>query len=65
MHRYQPRIHIVQHDELDKPTSSSNSSTKQKTFTFAETQFMAVTAYQNHRVNFKQTLNYECFRLLN
>jgi hypothetical protein len=49
MHRYQPRIHVVQHDEIDKPGSSS---TKQKTFTFAETQFMAVTAYQNHRVGF-------------
>jgi hypothetical protein len=48
MHRYQPRIHIVQHDEINKAGSSSD--TNQRTFAFTETQFMAVTAYQNHRV---------------
>ncbi|KAI6240076.1 hypothetical protein M3Y99_00492200 [Aphelenchoides fujianensis] len=46
MHRYQPRIHVLIHDE-NLPAGSEVKM--QRTFTFAETQFMAVTAYQNHR----------------
>ena len=47
MHKYQPRIHIVQADD------SSPSALRKSTFTthvFTETEFMAVTAYQNPRV---------------
>ncbi|KAI6188482.1 hypothetical protein M3Y98_00359800 [Aphelenchoides besseyi] len=47
MHRYQPRIHIVVHDE---DLQSKSEVKMQRTFVFTETQFMAVTAYQNHRI---------------
>lgn len=40
MHRYRPRIHVLKHDE---PNST-------QIFEFPETTFIAVTAYQNHRV---------------
>ncbi|XP_065055304.1 T-box transcription factor TBX5-like isoform X2 [Rhopilema esculentum] len=46
MHKYQPRIHIVQADD------SSPTALRKSTFTthvFTETEFMAVTAYQNPR----------------
>jgi len=46
MHKYQPRIHIVQAED------SSPSALRKSTFTthvFTETEFMAVTAYQNPR----------------
>lgn len=46
MHKYQPRIHIVQADD------SSPAALRRSTFTthvFVETDFMAVTAYQNPR----------------
>lgn len=48
MHKYQPRMHIVQADD------SSPSALRKSTFTthvFTETDFMAVTAYQNPRVS--------------
>ncbi|XP_032239131.2 T-box transcription factor TBX3 isoform X2 [Nematostella vectensis] len=46
MHKYQPRIHIVRADDgykypLNQPF---------KTFTFPETTFIAVTAYQNEKI---------------
>ncbi|XP_041669410.1 MAX dimerization protein MGA a isoform X3 [Cheilinus undulatus] len=45
MHRYLPRLHVVQ---TDKPTKDINlNSTAVCTFTFPQTEFMAVTAYQN------------------
>ncbi|CAI4230303.1 unnamed protein product [Auanema sp. JU1783] len=40
MHRYRPRIHVVRHDVV----------LGRKTFYFEETSFIAVTAYQNHRI---------------
>lgn len=43
MHRYQPNLHIVVHAEGPGLTCRS--------FTFPNTAFMAVTAYQNHRVS--------------
>ncbi|XP_071618047.1 T-box transcription factor TBX10, partial [Heliangelus exortis] len=48
MHRYQPRFHVVFVD----PRRDSERFAHQnfKTFSFPETQFMAVTAYQNHRI---------------
>ncbi|VDD90245.1 unnamed protein product [Enterobius vermicularis] len=42
MHRYQPNLHIVVHAEGPGLTCRS--------FTFPNTAFMAVTAYQNHRI---------------
>lgn len=41
MHKYRPRIHIIEQDD----------SQKRHTFSFEETEFIAVTAYQNHRVS--------------
>ncbi|XP_069486174.1 T-box transcription factor TBX1-like [Ambystoma mexicanum] len=48
MHRYQPRFHVVFVD----PRKDSERYAEQnfKTFVFEETQFTAVTAYQNHRI---------------
>lgn len=44
MHRYQPNIHIIVSD-------STGEYVCKNTFVFPETAFMAVTAYQNHRVS--------------
>ncbi|XP_020894665.2 T-box transcription factor TBX3-like isoform X2 [Exaiptasia diaphana] len=46
MHKYQPRIHIVRADEGYKYPPNSPF----KTFTFEETPFIAVTAYQNEKI---------------
>ncbi|KAK7887175.1 hypothetical protein WMY93_026796 [Mugilogobius chulae] len=45
LHKYQPRLHIVEVSE-DGVEDISNEH-KTQTFTFPETQFIAVTAYQN------------------
>ena len=55
MHKYQPRLHVVVCDEdvpnTDHDTRVENLRTELvRQFTFQETSFMAVTAYQNHRV---------------
>ena len=52
MHKYQPRFHVVlDNQEKSTMTSELGASTDHvKTFVFPETQFMAVTAYQNHMV---------------
>ncbi|VDD94436.1 unnamed protein product [Enterobius vermicularis] len=53
MHKYQPRVHIVRR-RRDKPLEQTVSFDLQneeyKTFQFPETQFMAVTAYQNQLI---------------
>ena len=47
MHKYQPRFHIVQTDDVRKvPWCEA------RTFVFKETEFIAVTAYQNEKVFF-------------
>ena len=47
MHRYQPRLHVT----YTPPKHEDSELTENfKTFIFTETRFMAVTAYQNHRV---------------
>lgn len=48
MHRYQPRFHVVFVDP--RKDSERYAQENFKSFIFTETQFMAVTAYQNHRV---------------
>ena len=48
MHRYQPRIHIMVAQGQHKPVSINDGPVK--TFVFEETQFTAVTAYQNQQV---------------
>lgn len=61
MHKYQPRFHVIL-DESEKGNSRANLHEMNKdhlrTFIFAETQFMAVTAYQNHMVCVVQSM---CF----
>lgn len=55
MHKYQPRFHVIL-DESEKGNSRASLHETNKdhlrTFIFPETQFMAVTAYQNHMVSF-------------
>lgn len=46
MHRYQPRFHVI----YDTNSAETSEGKNFKTFIFPETQFIAVTAYQNHRV---------------
>ncbi|PRD26299.1 UNVERIFIED_CONTAM: Transposable element Hobo transposase-box transcription factor TBX2 [Trichonephila clavipes] len=45
MHKYQPRFHIVRADDISKLPFK-----KFRTFTFEETFFIAVTAYQNQKI---------------
>lgn len=47
MHRYLPRLHVVQTDKAAKDIKLNGSSVV--TFTFPQTEFMAVTGYQNSR----------------
>ena len=44
LHKYQPYIHLV------KMTSNPTKQLQINSFTFEETQFIAVTAYQNDKV---------------
>uniref|UniRef100_A0A8C7QYQ7 Eomesodermin-like protein b n=1 Tax=Oncorhynchus mykiss TaxID=8022 RepID=A0A8C7QYQ7_ONCMY len=44
LHKYQPRLHIV---EVTEGLEDMSSDPKTQTFTFPENQFIAVTAYQN------------------
>ncbi|XP_032365458.1 T-box transcription factor TBX1 [Etheostoma spectabile] len=48
MHRYQPRFHVVYVD----PAANSHLNAYRNfcSFSFPETRFLAVTAYQNHRI---------------
>ncbi|XP_055328870.1 T-box transcription factor TBX2-like isoform X2 [Paramacrobiotus metropolitanus] len=45
MHKYQPRIHVIRADDL-----ASFNYTAFNIFTFPETMFIAVTAYQNEQI---------------
>ncbi|XP_043930718.1 T-box brain protein 1 [Protopterus annectens] len=45
LHKYQPRLHVVEVNE--DGTEDPNQPGRVQTFTFPETQFIAVTAYQN------------------
>lgn len=49
LHKYQPRLHIVEVTEDGVEDMSSDAKTQ--TFTFPENQFIAVTAYQNTDVS--------------
>ena len=48
MHRYQPRFHVVYVNQKNEDVSATENF---KTYIFSETKFIAVTAYQNHRVS--------------
>jgi len=45
MHKYQPRFHLIRASDFFKMAYSCF-----RTYTFMETQFIAVTAYQNEKV---------------
>ncbi|UYV64465.1 H15 [Cordylochernes scorpioides] len=50
MHKYQPRIHIVRYKDGQLSTITNLEQEDFKTFIFEETQFTAVTAYQNQLI---------------
>lgn len=56
MHKYQPRVHIARADD-----SYKHPFCNFKTFTFVETQFIAVTAYQNEKVQTLFVIQTVCF----
>lgn len=47
MHKYQPRFHLVRANDILKLPYSTF-----RTYVFKETEFIAVTAYQNEKVSF-------------
>lgn len=49
LHKYQPRLHIV--EVTEDGVEDVNDSSKTQAFIFPETQFIAVTAYQNTDVS--------------
>lgn len=49
LHKYQPRLHIV--EVAEDGVEDISSDMKSQSFTFPETQFIAVTAYQNTDVS--------------
>lgn len=49
MHKYQPRIHVVKAND-EKSITLQEGDDSLSTHIFTETQFMAVTAYQNQQV---------------
>lgn len=50
MHKYVPRVHIIKKRDHTASVINLNSE-EMKTFTFAQTTFLAVTAYQNQLVS--------------
>ncbi|XP_031443396.1 T-box transcription factor TBX22 [Clupea harengus] len=51
MHRYKPRVHVIEHDpRLDLSQMLSLPAEGVHTFSFPETQFTTVTAYQNQQI---------------
>ena len=52
MHKYQPRFHLVRANDLIKLPYSTF-----RTYVFKETEFIAVTAYQNEKVKIKIKIN--------
>lgn len=50
LHKYQPRLHIV--EVTEDGVEDMNNEARTQTFTFPENQFIAVTAYQNTDVSF-------------
>lgn len=49
LHKYQPRLHIVEVTDGEPEAACAAANTH--IFTFQETQFIAVTAYQNAEVS--------------
>lgn len=52
MHKYKPRVHIIRHDpRLGLSQIQSLPAEGVHTFSFPETEFTTVTAYQNQQVH--------------
>lgn len=56
LHKYQPRLHIV--EVTEDGVEDINDSSKTQTFNFPETQFIAVTAYQNTDVRMQPSFGH-------
>lgn len=54
LHKYQPRLHIV--EVTEDGVEDINNDVKTHSFNFPETQFIAVTAYQNTDVSTRPSL---------
>lgn len=52
MHKYQPRFHLVRANDILKLPYSTF-----RTYVFKETEFIAVTAYQNEKVRSLKALS--------
>lgn len=62
MHKYQPRVHVIRKDfssELS-PTKPVPTGEGVKTFSFPETVFTTVTAYQNQQVSIRAQHLWAC-----
>jgi hypothetical protein len=57
MHKYLPRVHILQTTDLQTPPEQQASADRAVTYSFAETSFTTVTAYQNQQVSMLETLH--------
>ena len=55
MHKFQPRIYLVKRSEGVNGPVTDIEKEKYRTFVFPETQFTAVTAYQNQLVSYEET----------
>lgn len=54
MHKYQPRFHLVRANDILKLPYSTF-----RTYVFKETEFIAVTAYQNEKVS----IDFNCHKI--
>ena len=64
MHKFQPRVYLVKRREGETGPVQDIEKEKYRTFVFPETQFTAVTAYQNQLVSPYFTETYVIFLLL-
>lgn len=66
MHKYQPRVHIIRKDFSSELSPNKLVPTGEgvKTFSFPETVFTTVTAYQNQQVNCSASVQMQWLCLL-
>ena len=53
MHKFQPRVYLVRRKDGESSSVSDIEREEFRSFVFPETQFTAVTAYQNQLVSIK------------
>ena len=59
MHKFQPRVYLVKRREGDTSPVHNLDQEQFRSFVFPETQFTAVTAYQNQLVRYSSKLSFE------